>query len=155
MPLWFSQSRGLGKSDDLQSFGLASYHNKPSGSQKPSHYFSSVPEYINGCILQFRYTQQVSEKIKSAMGRHSLDPGSKGYHDRRSQVAKTPCLQFKGPRFHPWSGNQILHAHLKIPCATTETQLSQINTYFLERKEKAKRKEKAQWSHQNCVHFLN
>ena len=96
----------------ILSFGLASCHNKPSGSQKPSHYFSSVPEYIDGYILQLRYTQQVSEKIKSATGRHSPDPGSKSYHDRKSQVgfpgspvAKTPCLQFKGPRFHPWSGN--------------------------------------------------
>ena len=28
--------------------------------------------------------------------------------------AKTPCSQFRGSRFTPWSGNESLHAETKI-----------------------------------------
>ena len=52
-------------------------------------------------------------------------------------VAKTLSSQCRGPRFHPWSENWILHAtlgvrmsQLKIPYATVKTQHRQINTFF-------------------------
>jgi len=38
-------------------------------------------------------------------------------------VAKTPCSQCKGPRFHPWSGNKTLHT-------ATKTWHSQINIFL-------------------------
>ena len=42
-------------------------------------------------------------------------------------VAKTLHSQCWGPRFNPWSGNQIQHA-------TTKIQRSQINKYIFKRK---------------------
>ena len=35
-----------------------------------------------------------------------------------------------GPRFHPWSGQYILHAIIKVPHATTKSWCSQINKFF-------------------------
>ena len=45
-------------------------------------------------------------------------------------MAKTPHSQYKGFRFNPWSGNQILHAATKSLHATPKTWCSQINKYF-------------------------
>ena len=46
-------------------------------------------------------------------------------------VAMTPCSQCRGPRFDPWSGNQVPHAAIKSSYAVTKTQHNQINFYFL------------------------
>jgi len=42
-------------------------------------------------------------------------------------MAKTPCSQCRGPRFNPWSGNEIphaatknLHASTKVPACCNE-----------------------------------
>ena len=35
-------------------------------------------------------------------------------------VAKTPCSQWRGPRFNPWSGNWIPRAATKSPHAATK-----------------------------------
>ena len=47
-------------------------------------------------------------------------------------MAQTPTSQHRGPVFHPWSGNQILHATTKMLLlrATSNTQCSQINTFL-------------------------
>ena len=50
-------------------------------------------------------------------------------------MVKTPCSQYKGPKFNPWSGNYIhmlqlenlCATRLKILCVATKTQHSQIN----------------------------
>ena len=42
------------------------------------------------------------------------------------------CSQCRGPRFGPWSGNSshTLQRRLKILCAATETQCSQVKRYI-------------------------
>ena len=35
-------------------------------------------------------------------------------------VAKILCSQYRGPRFHPWSGNYIPHGTTNSPCAPTK-----------------------------------
>ena len=36
-------------------------------------------------------------------------------------LAKTPCSQFRGPGFDPWSGNWIPRAASKIQCSQNKT----------------------------------
>ena len=61
-------------------------------------------------------------------------------------VAKTPRSQCRGPRFNPWSGNEIPHAETKSlhaaaktkhPSATTKTWQRQINIYYKKEEEKS------------------
>ena len=45
-------------------------------------------------------------------------------------MAKTPWFQSRGPRFDPWSGNQIPCNASKSSHIATKTQLRQINKYI-------------------------
>ena len=46
------------------------------------------------------------------------------------QWLKTPCCQFRGPGFDPWTGNEIPHTANKSLHAETKTWHCQINQYL-------------------------
>ena len=68
-----------------------------------------------GTVLGSRDSGQQNRLLQANLSAfHASEPNPRDFPG--GPVAKTPHSQFRGPRFHPWSGNYIPHATTQISC---------------------------------------